>query len=104
MALTEFIPTFRSGHDPDDVLGRNLGIGGILRRIAGVYASATVTVVAGPDSSLTISDVAFDATKARVSFLPHGGTDGGKYKLLLRVILTDGRQFDRSVWLLVRNR
>lgn len=109
---TEFIPEFRKSHDPDDTATRNLGIGGVLRRVNGQYANCAVTLSDdvdekgnpyNPDAALQISGVAYDPTTQRVSFRVTGGTRGVKYLIRLRLFLTDSRQYDNSVWLKVRD-
>lgn len=110
--MIEEIPTFRATHDPDDIASRNVDLAGWLRRIGGtVYGLPVVDLDPSgcPDAALLISAVAYDATKQRVSFRITGGTLAvpvapattvalSKYLLRIRVTLTDGRRYDRSVW------
>jgi hypothetical protein len=112
----QFTPEVGAAHDLHDEASRNIGIGGILRKVGGTYASAEITlsddldytqtppVAINPDSLLLISAIAFDPTTQRVSFRLTEGTRGVKYLLQLRLFLTDGRHYDFSFWQRVRDK
>lgn len=99
----EEIPSFRRSHDPDDTASRNFRIGGLLRRVSGTVQDVTVTVAEGPDSLLLVSDVIYDVTTHRVSFRITGGTRGARYRIQVRILLTDTRRYDASAWQAVRD-
>lgn len=108
--IDEEIPEFGS-HDPDDSAARNVEIGALLRRIGGTYADADVFLDASnTDADLVISVIAYDETKQKVSWRQTGGTATNKaldgdgvtmregYRIVVRVLLTDGRHHDQSVF------
>lgn len=105
-------PTFPKAHDPDNVSARNLDIGWLLQKLGGAFSSASFTASAEvttpppattPDD-LVVSLVAYDTASKRVSFRISGGTRGVRYLITMRLVLTDGRSEDVSVWQLVRDR
>lgn len=100
-------------HDPDDVAGRNIDIGGLLRKVNGVADAVTPASLfldsSCTDSALVISATAYDEDSTRVSFRITGGTKTAKaldgddvmrlgYRIVCRVLLVDGRHYDQSFW------
>lgn len=98
------IPSFRT-KDPNDVEPKNFDASGSLARLGNPAVLAfdvfvAGMVVAGPlvasDGSLAISDIAYDTTTKRVSFVWAGGTVEQTYRVTCRLTLSPTWSIDQS--------